>query len=415
MSKYNAYSDENLKKSKNSGDVANYNLIQGYKEDYKRAEAAGDTKGMEEAHKNAEAVRSAYGYTGGASGNAYTSIAPVKEQNNSFFGNAYEDINKMQKEGFNAYKGLVDAQKKGNIDAVNRGKSVINQNYKNAYDELMSQQEKTLDKLPEDMAKLGLYGSGTGETAYAKIKSGYAGELKKLLADKNNALADINGKIADLENQSAVQIAQYYADMMQKSPEMYLSMLNNQYGEKIDERNFKYQLERDKVADDRYTIQYNDSRGDIEYEKKLNNAKIAASYGNFQPLAELGLITPEMQKFNTNTYISANTPSSGSSKSGKSTISSADKEMLKSQVDTEISHWLYSPYNIDNTGYFYNGWNEDTIPQYAARDKINNGEVVRYIKNELISAGYTATQANNIIDGYKKTINEQIKKIEGKE
>lgn len=407
------YNDEMLKKSKKQSDVDNYNMIQGFKNDYIAAEKAGDTEGMKRANQNAEAVRATYGYSGGDSGDKYVQLNPVGNGNNSnsFFGNAYKDIGRMQNEGYNAYSDAINKQTKGMIESIGRNKNIVNENYNLAYEELNKSKEKTLEKLPEDMAKLGLYGSGTGETAYSKIQSGYAGELKKLLADKNKALTDIDNQIRDLENQSATQIAQYYAEMLQKNPELYLSMLNNQYNEFVNNRSYERGVFESDRAYDTEINMYSDQKARDEENAKLNRASLSASAGNYNPYVELGIITPEQAKFNENVYKSNLTPSSR----GTVGSSSGNKEMLKSQVDTEISHWLYSPYNYDNTGYFYNGWNENTNPQYAARDKINNPEVVRYIKNELIGAGYTATQANNIIDGYKKTIAEQIAIIEGKD
>lgn len=55
-------------------------LIEYYKELYERAKLAGDQKGMEEAHANAEAIRKLNGYSGGADGSEYLIIEEPKEE-----------------------------------------------------------------------------------------------------------------------------------------------------------------------------------------------------------------------------------------------------------------------------------------------------------------------------------------------
>lgn len=399
-------SDEELRKSTNEGDINNYNLIQQYKNDYKTAEAAGDIEGMNKANKNAEYVRAAYGYSGGNTGNNYTMLN--QKNNNSFFGNAYEDVNKMQQQGFNAYKDMIGTQKQGIVDSINRGRNTINENYENAYKDLKTEENKTLEKLPEDMAKLGLYGSGTGETAYSKIKAGYAGELKKLLSDKNKALTDIDNQIADLENQSATQIAQYYADMMQKNPELYLNMLNNQANEFYTNRSY----DRGVYESDRnfsFTAnQHQDSKDEAEYNKKFNEAQISASYGNYQPLIDMGIITKEQAD-----AYKASLMSSGGGKGRKT--GGYEKELTKVDTKAETFEWLHSPWNLEKTDYFYKGWNDKTNPVYAARDKLNNSVAVREMKRDLVLAGYDADEADDIIEEFKETVAGEIKKMEGKE
>ena len=237
---------------------------------------------------------------------------------------------------------------------------------------------------------------------------------------KNDAIYDIDGQIETIKEQGAAQIAQYYSELMRSQPDLFLGMLdreftNKQYADELEYRDkvFEYNKDNDLYSRNFTEKQYLDGKNDANYNKKVQEAQIAASYGNFDKLVELGLMNSEDAEFNANAYKQQLTPKASTGGSG-SGASSKDKQLLKSRIDTDISHWLYSPENIDGTGYFYNGWNENTNPIYAARDKINHGPTVRYIKDALIEAGYLASEANNKIAEYIKNINEQVRIIEGK-
>lgn len=106
----------------------------------------------------------------------------------------------------------------------------------------------------------------------------------------------------------------------------------------------------------------------------------------------------------------------GGSSGGSSSLSSTEKNLLKHQVDVRISEWLYSPkgYGGDGT-FFYKDWNEDTIPQYAAVSKMQDADVVRNIKHDLINAGYTNKEADEKIEEYKNNIARQVLAIEGED
>ena len=414
MAKYR--SDEDLKKSTNQGDIDNYNLIQKAKTDYLEAEKAGDTEGMARARNSAEAVRSVYGYKTDSSGNPLpennTPSAEPNAYKNSYFGaDTYQKVNNMQEDGWNAYKSLVDSQVSENTLFAGRAKEKINQNYENSYKTLQNEQDAALKKLPENMAKLGLYGSGAGETAVSNIRSDYLGKIKSLEESKNNALADIDMQIEAIKRNGATQLASYYAQMMNEKPEQFLQMLQLGYNEQENNRQWAYKTERDAIEDGRYKEQWDYNAGNYKYNQKYSEAQLAAQYGNFQPLVDLGVLTPEQAAKRTAEYNAPKVSSGG----GGSKVSSTDKELLKSEIDSNISHWLYSVKGLNGEEYMYNGWDDNTNPIYAAKDKINNPDVIAAIKKDLISAGYTSSQANSKIAEYKKSIANQIATIEGNE
>lgn len=87
---------------------------------------------------------------------------------------------------------------------------------------------------------------------------------------------------------------------------------------------------------------------------------------------------------------------------------SGNKEGDKVNIDIDLSNWIYSPYGTDENTFFYSGWNENTNPIYAARDKLNNSEVRKFILNALVENGYTAAQAQAKLKEYDENIEKQI-------
>lgn len=57
--------------------------IEGYKRAYETAKAAGDTKGMADAHAGAEGIRAGYGYSGGAGGDEYIPLSKAASSGSS--------------------------------------------------------------------------------------------------------------------------------------------------------------------------------------------------------------------------------------------------------------------------------------------------------------------------------------------
>ncbi|MBR4892780.1 MAG: hypothetical protein IKZ35_02230 [Clostridia bacterium] len=338
---------------------------------------------------------------------------PATEPKEEFYGeNTLQKINSMHNDGYDAYKNLVNQQVEGTVSSLNKNRRNIENSYKDAYKSLVKDKDNNLRDLPETMAKLGLYGNGAGETAVSNITSEYSQQLKSLMEAKNNAVYDLDSQIENVKQQGAQQIAQYYSSLMQNKPAEFLQLLNLKFGEKQYNDNMDWQK---KQWD--YNVEQNNKQWEYQVNKDneantLTKAQLAASAGNYNPYLDLGIVTEDGKTFNENIYKQSFMPkNSGGSGSGNETV---NKQLLKSRIDTDISHWLYSPENINGDGYFYNGWDENTNPIYAARDKINHGPTIRYIKDALIESGYTSKEADEKIKEYVKNINEQILKIEGK-
>lgn len=181
---------------------------------------------------------------------------------------------------------------------------------------------------------------------------------------------------------------------------------------------------------------------ELEENKKKEAWQTAVAYGNYQPLVEMGILSQEAadnaaksfklgqkaqdiqnQLIIDNPYgIVKSSGGSGGSKSssgssgGRSGGSSggSSKEMTKLAADQEISHWIYSPYNMDGSAYYYGDMTDANTkdPKYMtflAKNKLTQNATE--IKKLLVSSGYTSAQANSMYNSYLKTVNDKIKKL----
>lgn len=89
------------------------------------------------------------------------------------------------------------------------------------------------------------------------------------------------------------------------------------------------------------------------------------------------------------------------------------EEQLKTQTDTTISNWLYSPYkDVSGSTEIWKEGYETKKPQYIAAEKISDPDILASIKESLTKAGWDADKK---IKEYKRNIAIEIAKIEGKD
>ena len=222
--------DEEIKKKS----PQNYDLIQQAKNAYMAAEKAGDTQGMQTANNQANIVRSGYGYTSADGAN----FTPT--QNTHF--NAYQQISGMNKDIEKANERRVNAQTQQNVYSLDRSKAYANQNYNQGVKSLEQAKMSQTKALPEQMAKLGLYGSGTGETAYSNIINSYAEQLSNLNTQRNQSLYDIDTQINLAKQKSAEQLADFSFQMAMQQPQLYTEMVQKDIDEKKYNQQFGYQM-----------------------------------------------------------------------------------------------------------------------------------------------------------------------------
>ena len=263
----NPYSDELLKKK----DPQNYEMIQQAKNAYTMAQQNNDQTGMTNANNQANAVRSAYGYSS-ADG---TNFAPT--QQTSSWGNAYQQILGMNRQTENAYQNKVNAQTDTNVYNIGRNKQDVNNRYNQSTEALNQSQRQQTSALPEQLAKMGLYGSGTGETALSNITNAYAQQLSALNNQRNQSLYDIDTQIQQAKQQGVQQLADYSFQMAMQEPQTYLQMLQSQQEEDRYNNQAAYGRLRDTLGDQERADRYKVEDGNTDRAFELQEREIINS------------------------------------------------------------------------------------------------------------------------------------------
>jgi hypothetical protein len=94
-----------------------------------------------------------------------------------------------------------------------------------------------------------------------------------------------------------------------------------------------------------------------------------------------------------------------------------DKNVQKNEIDSTLSHWLYSPWaDFNESEEWKLGYSDGTHrTQYIAAEKMADEETRSAIKSALVANGYTPDQAVKKMQEYENNIAIQIAKIEGKD
>lgn len=290
-----------------------YAAVSKYGQDYMAAQAAGNQSGMKAAHDAAEAIRAKYNYSGGADGSDYISLGK-KWLSNTAGMQKTTPTEKFTYESAPTYTSKYQTQ----IDEL--------------LDEIMNRPDFSYD--PET------------DPQYAAYRKEYAREGQRATADTLGQAAAMTGGMPSTAAMTAAQQAgdYYAAQMADKIPELYqlayamyqddsqnmrlnmemltaleqgdynkyLNLLNQYntdrnfaYGVYSDDWNRAYQLDRDRVNDSRYDMEWNYGVGrdeisdqryqsETEYNQNLEKAQLLAAAGDFSGFKALGYSDSEI-------------------------------------------------------------------------------------------------------------------------
>ena len=170
---------------------------------------------------------------------AVTPSAPVTPTSKNPYIGLEAEMNSRAGKGFDAYKKSRNAYADAGAKRLEAQKRGVNQNYEYAVREAGRAQDSAVKALPEQLAGLGLYGQGVGETAIAGIKSEYARQMGELLKQRDDNLYDIDSQIGALKTQAEADILNYHANLLAQGPEIYLKALQLREGWEDKERAYK--------------------------------------------------------------------------------------------------------------------------------------------------------------------------------
>lgn len=267
---------------------------------WNKANAAGDQAGMDAAHRQAEAIRSQYGYSGGSDGSQYIPFGTSKKEFS--YASAPTYTSKYQSQ----IDELTEAILGRDPFEYNYLEDPNYQQYEESY--TRSGQRAMQDTLGQVAARTGGLASSYATTASQQTYDNY--------------MAQLADKIPELR-QLAYAMYQDEGDTMRANLDMLLALEQGDYAKYQDllgqyntDRNFNYGVFRDEVGDDRYNLEWNYNAGrdqiedqryedetawnreqyesETEYNRALEKAQTLAAAGDFSGYKDLGYTDEEI-------------------------------------------------------------------------------------------------------------------------
>ena len=189
--------------------------IRGFQDAYKRAQAQGDSAGMEAAHAAAERVRASRGYSGGADGYGYRelsgagetyrpSVMPRYSAQIDAVNSAYDAAREAQIAGL---KSAYDAS----LGALNAQRQAIPEIYQDEKNDLAAQAQISDRNFNEYAAATGINSGAAGQAALARSNQ-LQGDMAELGRQEASAIRDVDSAAAQLKARYQDSIAQAVAE-----------------------------------------------------------------------------------------------------------------------------------------------------------------------------------------------------------
>ena len=179
----------------------------------------------------------------------------------------YEKIAEQQKQALQKNQELTNAQ-------INSQRDDVLQNYhanaRQAYINSMLGKKA----VEQELSQAGLNTSGLVGSAYANVENAYGNNLATLQTARDQSINDINKQLNEAQIQYAVKESELLADIENAKLELqkygnelaykkyqdaltnYMNFANYDYSKAKDERDYNYQVERDKVADAQWQAEF---------------------------------------------------------------------------------------------------------------------------------------------------------------
>lgn len=199
----------------------------------------------------------------------------------------YEKIAEQQKQALQQNQELTNAQ-------INSQKDDVLQNYhtnaRQAYINSMLG-KKTVE---QQLSQAGLNTSGLVGSAYANVENAYGNNLATLQTSRDQSINDINKQLNEAQLQYAVKESELLADIENAKLELqkygnelayqkyqdalnnYMNFANYDYNKAKDERDYNYQVERDKIADSQWQQEF-----DLAKKKSSSSGSSSSSSSNY--------------------------------------------------------------------------------------------------------------------------------------
>lgn len=264
----------------------------------------------------------------------------------------YEKIAEQQKQALQQNQELTNAQ-------INSQKDDVLQNYhtnaRQAYINSMLG-KKTVE---QQLSQAGLNTSGLVGSAYANVENAYGNNLATLQTSRDQSINDINKQLNEAQLQYAVKESELLADIENAKLELqkygnelayqkyqdalnnYMNFANYDYNKAKDERDYNYQVERDKIADSQWQQEF-----DLAKKKSSSSSSSSGSGSSSSSNYYSGFTGSEnkLSNYAQNLYDKYNTILSNSQDS--SLTSTANRIMLTNK--NVLRNYIENEYNKGN-------------------------------------------------------------------
>lgn len=202
----------------------------------------------------------------------------------------YEKIAEQQKLALQKQQELTNNQ-------INSQRDEVMQNYNNNARQAYINSMLGKKSVEQELSQAGLSTSGLVGSAYADVENAYGNNLANLQMARDNSIKDINKQLNDAQIQYAMKESELLADIENAKLELqkygnelaykkyqdalnnYMNFANYDYSKAKDERDYNYQVGRDKVSDEQWQKEYDLALQEYELSKKKASSS-GSSGGN---------------------------------------------------------------------------------------------------------------------------------------
>ncbi len=264
--------------------------IQVYKDAYEKARESGSEAGMASAHRAAESVRAAAGYSGGGDGGQYIGLYGESGYEPGRM-ESYQPQVKAAEDAYNrateASLYALRASYAGTSQALENERAAIKENYRDMLNATEAENQRSKLSLNETAAASGL-SSGAGTQIELSRNSAFQAAMGDLREDQAAAERDLDSRISSLKEKYNAEVASLRSegerDKAAELLEEYRKAAESRVSTSRDQADENYRA-YSALLDSRELS--GDAAADA-YKRAAENAEILSEYGDFSGYGALG-------------------------------------------------------------------------------------------------------------------------------
>lgn len=189
------------------------------------------------------------------------------------------DIERQNELALKNQRKAIEASIKQGTKQINAQKEDVNQAYEDANTDASVWKSQQLNMAPEQLARMGLFGTGQAETSLSDINMAYGNTLNTNKQNNIKALSDLDLAIANLRSTGDISIAEKAAEIAQTMPGIYMSIANAIQYQSESDRSFSAS-EDQRAIDNAYrntAFDYQKSQDALDQENWMKEFALASS------------------------------------------------------------------------------------------------------------------------------------------